>query len=67
MRVSCLANSAGGIVVWGIETAKDQTTGNDVASVERAIQNVESFVRRLEEATPLALPHQFTVSGIERS
>jgi hypothetical protein len=51
--VSGFANSAGGIVVWGIGTEK--TAGQDTAAKVAPISNVRQFVARLEEATPFVV------------
>jgi hypothetical protein len=52
--LSGFANSAGGIVVWGIRTEKVKS-GQDVAAHLAPIANVRKFVARLEEATPLVV------------
>jgi hypothetical protein len=51
--VSGFANSAGGLVIWGIATEK--LSGQDVASRTVTISNVRRFVARLEEATPFVV------------
>jgi len=48
--LSGFANSAGGIIVWGVATTKN-TTGQDVANELKPISDVAAFVNRLEEAT----------------
>jgi hypothetical protein len=48
--ISGFANSAGGLVVWGIGTGK--VAGQDVASEAVPIPNVRRFVARLHEAAP---------------
>lgn len=50
--LSGFANSAGGVVVWGIGTKKS-ATGNDVAWSSAPIPNVAMFVQRLAESTSL--------------
>src|SRR5229473_4366007 len=50
--LSGFANSAGGVVVWGIGTTKS-ASGNDAASSRAPIRNVAMFVQRLAEFTSL--------------
>ncbi|HSY52790.1 MAG TPA: hypothetical protein VLC46_28575 [Thermoanaerobaculia bacterium] len=52
--LSGFSNSAGGITVWGVGTRKDQG-GRDVAADRKPISNIERFVTRLRELTPLLL------------
>lgn len=49
--VSGFANSAGGVVVWGVVTQKDPVSGVDVATAESPFANAAKFRRRLEELT----------------
>ena len=48
---SGFANSAGGIVIWGISTAR--ISGVDAAKATAAISDVRAFLARLNEFTPL--------------
>jgi len=50
--LSGFANSAGGVIVWGIGTKKS-SSGNDVASSRMPISNVAMLVQRLTEFTSL--------------
>jgi hypothetical protein len=50
--LSGFANSAGGVIVWGIGTTKS-ASGNDAASSRAPILNVAMFVQRLAEFTSL--------------
>ena len=50
--LSGFANSAGGIVVWGVRTRPNKT-GLDVAAELVPIPNVSAFVAKLHELTPL--------------
>jgi hypothetical protein len=52
--LSGFANSAGGIVVWGIRTEKAKS-GQDVAANLAPIANIRKFVARLQEATPFVV------------
>lgn len=52
--LSGFANSAGGIVIWGVATEKDGS-GQDVATARKLIPAVAAFVNRLEEATPFSV------------
>jgi hypothetical protein len=52
--LSGFANSAGGIVIWGVSTQKDPA-GQDVATARKLISSVAAFRNRLEEATPLSV------------
>jgi len=52
--LSGFSNSAGGLTVWGIATQKSQA-GRDVAAEMKPIDNVDHFVTRLREFTPLFL------------
>jgi hypothetical protein len=50
--LSGFANSAGGIVIWGVATAKNEA-GQDVATLLKPIDNIARFATRLEEFTAL--------------
>jgi hypothetical protein len=61
--LSGFANSAGGIIVWGIATERHPDSGRDVASERKPIPDVERFVTRLEQFTRFALSP--SLAGIE--
>jgi hypothetical protein len=50
--LSGFANSAGGVVVWGVATKKN-TARQDVAAAKQPIVNVAALLTRLREFTPL--------------
>jgi hypothetical protein len=51
LALSGFANSDGGIVVWGVEASKEQTTGVDCAIAEVPISNLDLFLSRLQSLT----------------
>jgi hypothetical protein len=51
--ISGFANSAGGLVIWGVGTEK--VAGQDVASKAVPIPNVRHFVTRLDDVTPFVV------------
>ena len=53
--LSGFSNSAGGVVIWGVATAKDRASGRDVASELKPIANVARFATQLAEHTPTVL------------
>jgi hypothetical protein len=53
--LSGFSNSAGGVVIWGVATAKDRASGRDVASELKPITDVARFATQLAELTPIVL------------
>lgn len=49
--LSGFANSDGGLIVWGVEARKLKPDGPDCASGEKEIDNLPTFVSRLNEFT----------------
>jgi len=47
--LSAMANSGGGVLVWGIKAEKDKTTGVDAANALALVPDVHQFVTRLQE------------------
>jgi hypothetical protein len=52
---SGFANSAGGVIVWGMETVRDNSSQRDVAHQRRRIPQVARFVERLDRLSVIAL------------
>jgi len=47
--LSAMANSGGGVLVWGIKAEKDKATGIDAANALALVPDVHQFVTRLQE------------------
>jgi hypothetical protein len=47
--LSAMANSGGGVLVWGIKAEKDKATGVDAANALALVPDVHQFITRLQE------------------
>lgn len=54
-ELSALSNSMGGLLIWGLEARRDNTTGVDQIKDVRPINNVQAFKARLLQLTQEAL------------
>lgn len=58
--LSGFANSAGGVIVWGVATEKDPVSGLDVAARDAPFENAPRFRARLEELAPHVVAPEVT-------